>query len=583
MPDNTDNESRIAIRHSPLAIHHSPFAIRHLPFAIRHSPLLTRNSLLVLPLLFLIFFYFYPLGTIFYVSLRWDGGPAFDALLARLFGAATLRTLGFTAGQAVLSTLLTLLLGLPGAYIFARFDFPGKRLLNALTTVPFVLPTVVVATAFTALLGPRSPLNALLMNVLGLTRPPLDLRYTLGAILLAHIFYNYTLVLRGVGSFWANLDPHLEQAARTLGASPWRAFVTVTLPLLLPALGAAALLVFIFCFTSFGVILILGGPRFTTLEVVIYRQAIDMGNFPLAAGLSLLQILCTLILTVVYTRLQGRLAHPLDLRPRWITQRRPRTWGEITFVLLNIVGGGLLLGLPLLILVARSFSAGLRYYAALFENPRGSIFYVPPVAAVGNSVKFALGTMILALLLGMLAATALYRGKQGWLLDALFMLPLGTSAVTLGLGYLLAMARPPLALRGTPALIVFGHTLVALPFVVRNVMPALQSIRPSLREAAATLGAPPARVFVEVDLPIVWRALAVGSVFAFTVSMGEFGATSMIARPELPTIPIAIYRFLAQAGALNYGQALAMSTLLMAVCVAGFVAIESLRPPGSEW
>ena len=244
--------------------------------------------------------------------------------------------------------------------------------------------------------------------------------------------------------------------------------------------------------------------------------------------------------------------------------------------------GCALLGGPLITLVVRSFDGGLHYYTALFENPRRSIFYVSPIVAVGNSVKFALATMALALVLGLLASLALYRRKRGWLFDALFMLPLGTSAVTLGLGYLLAMGRPPLDLRDKPVLIVLGHTLVALPFVVRNVMPALQSIRPSLREAAATLGAPPRSVFVHVDLPIVWRALAVGAVFAFTVSMGEFGATSMIARPELPTIPIAIYRFLSQSGALNYGQALAMSTILMAVCVAGFIAIEGLRPPGSQ-
>lgn len=542
----------------------------------------TFYALLALPLLFLILFYFYPLGTILRESLTWDGGLALDVLLSRVFSASTLRVLGFTLGQALLSTVLTLLLGLPGAYLFARYDFPGKRLLNALTTVPFVLPTVVVATAFTAVLGPKSPLNALLMDELNLSRPPLDLRYTLGGILLAHVFYNYTLVLRMVGGFWANLDPRLPQAARTLGASPWRAFREVTLPLLLPALGAAAMLVFIFCFTSFGVVLILGGPRFVTLEVAIYRQAIDFGKFPVAAGLSLVQVAFTLVLTLTYTRLQSGLARPLDLRSREVTQRRPRSAREIAFVAANAGVALVLLAGPLLTLVVRSFDAGSRYYTALFENPRRSIFYVSPIVAVGNSVKFALATVVLALMLGLLASLALYRRKRGWLIDALFMLPLGTSAVTLGLGYLLAMGRPPLDLREEPALIVLGHTLVALPFVVRNVMPALQSIRPSLREAAATLGAPPRSVFVRVDLPIVWRALAVGAVFAFTVSMGEFGATSMIARPELPTIPIAIYRFLSQSGALNYGQALAMSTILMAVCVAGFVAIEGLRPPGSQ-
>jgi thiamine transport system permease protein len=152
----------------------------------------------------------------------------------------------------------------------------------------------------------------------------------------------------------------------------------------------------------------------------------------------------------------------------------------------------------------------------------------------------------------------------------------------MGLGFLVAMDRPPLNLRTSPLLLVMAHTLVALPFVVRNVLPALQSIKPSLRETAAALGASPWRVFVEVDVPIVWRALAVGAVFAFTISMGEFGATSMIARPELPTIPTAIYRFLSKPGALNYGQALAMSTLLMVVCVTGFVLIERLRLPGTQ-
>jgi len=527
-----------------------------------HTSRLTRYALLLFPLLFLALFYFYPLTAIFGASFA---GSAWADVTARLFSTTTLRVLGFTFGQATLSTALTLLLGLPGAYVFARYEFPGKALLQALATVPFVLPTVVVAAAFTALLGSYSPL-----------------RYTLGAILLAHVFYNMTLVLRMVGGFWANLDPRLEEAARTLGASPWRAFREVTLPLLAPALGAAALLVFVFCFTSFGVILILGGPRFATLEVEIYRQTIAFANLPLAAALGLVQLLITLALTLTYTRLQARLARPLELRPQWATQRRPHKPTEIALLLATVTLLGLLLAAPPLTLVARSFDGGLRYYAALFENPRRSIFYVPPIAAVWNSVRFALATMALALLLGLLTSLALYRQRQSWLLDALFMLPLGTSAVTLGLGYLLSMSRPPLALRGTPLLIICGHTLVALPFVVRSLLPALHSIRPTLREAAATLGAPPARVFVEVDLPIIQRALAVGGVFAFTVSMGEFGATSMIARPELPTLPLAIYRFLSLPGAVNYGQALAMSTILMAVCVVGFVAMEQLRPPGMQ-
>lgn len=548
----------------------------------------------ILPLAFLLLFYFYPLFSILTLSFAPEGHFSL-APLEKLFSTPYyVHVLWFTTWQATLSTLLTVGLALPGAYVFARYDFPGKSLVQALTTVPFVLPTIVVALAFTALLGPHGLINLALMGLLGLDRPPLNLQHTLAIILLAHIFYNYTLVLRIVGTYWANLDPRLEEAARMLGANRWRAFREVTLPLLTPAIGAAALLVFVFCFTSFGVILVLGGPRFATLEVEIYHQTIHYLNLPLAAALSVVQILFTFALMAAYTRLQARTTLPLELRPRQVTQRWPRYWREWLVVGANVGLMLVLLVTPLAALVERSLTlsttggVSLAFYRQLFYNPRGSAFYVPPVAAVRNSVGFALATMGLSVVLGLMAAAVLDsqnparspRGRGRWLrrlLDPIFMLPLGTSAVTLGLGFIVALDEPPLNLRTSPLLVVLAHTLVALPFVVRSVLPALRSIHPRLREAAALLGASPWRVWREVDLPIVARAVLVGAVFAFTISMGEFGATSLIARPERPTMPIAIYRFLGRPGTVNYGQALAMSTLLMLVCTLGFLAIERFR------
>ena len=550
----------------------------------------------LLPLTFLLLFYFYPLTSILTLSFAPDGHLDLAALEKLIQTPYYLRTLWFTLWQALVSTLLTVGLALPGAYVFARFEFPGKSLVQALTTIPFVLPTIVVAMAFSALLGPRGLFNTALMALLGLDRPPLNLQYTLTIILLAHVFYNYTLVLRIGSTYWANLNPRLAEAARMLGASRWRAFREVTLPLLIPAVGTAALLTFIFCFTSFGVILILGGPRFATLEVEIYRQTINYFNLPLAATLSVFQIIFTFALMAAYTRLQARTALPLELRSRRSTQRRPRNWRERLLVSANV---GLMLALlvtPLGALAARSLAAEsgltLDFYRSLFYNPRESAFYVPPGAAVLNSLGFALATMVLAVTLGLMAVSALTQrqetrllGKNGFLrrfaktrfLDPIFMLPLGTSAVTLGLGYIVALNKPPLDLRASPVLVVLAHTLVALPFVVRSVMPARQAISPHLREAAGLLGASPWRVWREIDLPIVARAVLVGAVFAFTISMGEFGATNMIARPERPTLPIAIYRYLGRPGAANYGQALAMATLLMAVCAVGFLVIEGFR------
>jgi thiamine transport system permease protein len=569
-----------------------------------YLPRLARLLVYAVLLSFLALFYFYPLTSILTLSFAPEGQFSLE-VLSRFFRTSRyLETLWFTIWQATLSTLLTVVLALPGSYVFARYDFPGKSLIQALTTVPFVLPTMVVSLAFTALLGPRGMLNLALMRLIGLDQPPLDLQHTLGIILLAHVFYNYTLVLRIVGTFWSNLSPQLEEAARMLGSSPWRAFVEVTLPLLGPSIAAAAVLVFIFDFTSFGVILVLGGARFATLEVAIYRQTVHYLNLPLAAVLSVIQILFTFGLMVAYTRLQASSTMPVELRSREVTQRRPQSWREIVFVWGNVLLMLLLLVTPLLALVERSLTLGgrvsLTFYRELFRNPRGSVFYVPPVAAVRNSVGFALATVALSVFLGLLAASVLSsrsaagteeatassttdHGLLAWLsraLDPILMLPLGTSAVTLGLGYIVALDEPPLNLRTSPLLVILAHTLVALPFVVRSVLPAIRSIQPQLREAAVIMGASPWQVWREVDLPIVARAVLVGAVFAFTVSMGEFGATSLIARPERPTMPVAIFRFLGRPGTVNYGQALAMSTLLMIVCTVGFVVIERFRVGG---
>jgi thiamine transport system permease protein len=541
-------------------------------------------------LAFLALFFFYPLFTILRLSLSAVGESQPLAL------SSILNPLGFTLWQASLSTLLTCAVGLPGSYLFARFEFPGKRLLRALTTLPFVLPTVVVAVAFNALLGPRGWLNLGLMALSGASVPPIQFINTLWAILAAHVFYNTAVVLRLVGNAWAHLDPRLVHAARVLGASPWRAWREVTLPLLRPSIVAALVLVFLFDFSSFGVVLMLGGPRFATLEVAIYTQALHLLNLPLAALLSLIQIACTLTLTTLYARLAPRVSSPSAPRAAVEASRRPVGPRQRLAAVLLV---GLLLVLlvaPLAALAARSIarlepirgqrtsvSAGLTlsYYRELFINRREALFYVPPIAAVRNSLGYAAATVVIALALGLPAASALARTSRfGRQVDALLMLPLGTSAVTLGLGFVVALDTPPLDLRASPLLVPLAHSLVALPFVVRTLQPALASIPERLRMAATTLGASPWRAWREVDLPIVARAVSVAAAFAFTISMGEFGATSLVARPEYPTVPIAIFRFLSQPGALNYGQALAMATLLMGLTLAGILVIERLRLPG---
>jgi thiamine transport system permease protein len=540
--------------------------------------------------LFLTVFFVLPLARILLYAL--DGRLLFQPETWERVG----RALGFTVYQAALSTLLTLVAGVPLAFLFARYRFPGKTIWRALLAIPFMLPTVVVAAGFNAFLGDRGWLNLTLMRWLDLGAPPIRFTGTLMAILAAHVFYNTILVVRLLAHALEHLDPHLEQAARVLGADSGKVLRHITLPLLRPSLLAATALVFLFDFTSFGVILLLGGPTFATLEVEIYVQGMHLLNLPLAALLSVVQLLCTAALSFLYSRLLPRITTPFSLRPVEATIRSPRRWGEKLFLAAMLV---LLIALFLIPMASVPFRSVARleaargersevrygltidYYRELFLNRRSSLFYVPPLAAARNSLLYALATVLLSMALGIPAAIALARrGRVVRALDALFMLPLGASAVTLGLGFLMVFRRAVTS----PWLVPLAHTLIALPLVIRTLQPALVSIPPRLREAARVLGASPWRAWWTVEWPILWRASLAAATFAFTVSLGEFGATLLLARPEYPTLPVAIYRFLSQPGGLNYGQAMAMTTILMAFTGGGVLLIERLRPPaGGEF
>jgi thiamine transport system permease protein len=537
------------------------------------------------PLLFLLGFYLLPLASIIRLTAGQAASGGIDAAAWMRIG----RALSFTTWQAALSTVLTLLVGLPAAWVFSHFRFSGKNILRALTTLPFILPTVVAAAGINALLGPRGWVNLGLMGLFNLAQPPLEVMNTLGAILLAHVFYNSSVIIRLVGAAWSQLDQRQEQAARVLGASPWQTFWKVTLPLLRPSLLAAVLLVFMFDFSSFGVVLLLGGPRFATLEVEIYIQALQMLNLPLAGLLSVIQLGCTLILMEIFLRLGKEVDVPLIPRLGEEGARKPRSlreWLAVGAVLAVLTG---LIVAPIGALGLRSFvrldadrgqrgafqnGFTLDYYREIFQNRQQSLFYVPPGQAAVNSLLYAAATVLIALPLGLLAVYALNRRTRAsrWL-DGLIMLPLGTSAVTLGLGFVVTFN----AFSDFPLLIPMAHSLVALPMVVRTLLPAVGSIPPSLRQAAAVLGANPLQVWAKVDLPILSRAVVVSAAFAFTVSLGEFGATTFLARPERPTLPVAIFRYLSQPGGLNYGQALAMATILMAICALSLFIIDKLQ------
>ena len=535
-----------------------------------------RAGLLAIPLAFLALFFVFPLVSILDRGLRPDGALDLGAI-GRVIGDPDLRGVAwFTLWQATVSTVLTLLVGLPAAFVLSRFAFRGRRVVRAMTLVPFVLPTVVVGTAFVGLLGPGSP-GATAAGWFGIDAGD-GLHRTIGALLAAHVFFNIAVVVRVVGSYWDQVDPEIEETAESLGAGRIETFRRVLLPIARPAIASAAALVFLFAFTSFGIVLLLGRPGGSTLEVEVYRHTSQLLDLSTAAVLALVQMVFVGALLLVETVLAARAGVPLSLvtsgAARPIRDRRER------LLVVSVVGATcLLLVTPVLALVWRAFGGGLgglslRAFTTLGDARRGSVLSVAPLSSIGHSLVTASAAAVFAVVIGVPAALAIARARRSSWLTVLVALPLGVSAVTVGFGYVVAFDDAPLDLRGSAWVVPLAQAVIALPFVVRIVTPVLVSIESGLTEAAADLGASPGRILTAVTLPIARPAIAAAGAFAFIVALGEFGAAAFLATPDRPTLPVAISRLLGQPGSASLSQAAAMSVILMVVTAVGALAID---------
>ena len=535
-----------------------------------------------IPLAFLAVFFLWPVLSLVVVGLGGGelvGSGQLGSPLEILQEPRTRRVIGQTLAQASAGTALSLVLGVPSAFVLYRLRFRGQQLLRGLSTLPFVLPTVVVGIGFTALLGPGGPLYWL-----GLDQSFL-------AIVLALAFFNVAVVARTVGGFWSSLDPRQEQAAQLLGASPARVFLTVTLPRLAPAIASAAALVFLFCATSFGVVLVLGGRTFSNVETEIYRLAVQFLDLRGAAVLSLVQFAIVAAVLLVSGMLRSRREQATAMRYEADRGTKP-TASHLVPVSVFAATTLLLHALPLATLVTRSLrdASGwtLANYQHLVDPPARSKMSGTVFDAIRVSLEFAAVATALSLLLGLLVALVASRRPRSRLLrrgialfDAAVMLPLGVSAVTLGFGLLLTMNRPlglGFDLRTSAALIPIAQALVALPLVVRSLLPSLRALDPKQREAAALLGAGPWRVLATIDLRVIMAPLGLGFGFAFATSLGEFGATSFLVRPGSQTLPVMVASLVSKQGAENYGMALAGAVVLGVITAAVMLAAEQLRP-----
>ncbi|GAB3033698.1 ABC transporter permease [Natronobiforma cellulositropha] len=562
--------------------------------------------------LILLVLFYYPVWTVFRESVVVDGtatlsvfldllrDPFYFGDLARvfagesplavgrefLFGERRLGIVGFTAYQAALSTLLSVALGLPAAYVLARYEFYGRRTLRSLTILPFVLPSIMVAVGFAATFGRTGTLNGAL-GVVGLG--PVDLMFTLEVVLLAHAFYNAPLVARVTVAAWESVDASAVETARSLGASPFRAFRDVIAPQLYPAVLMGAALTFIFTFGTFPIVLALGGFQLATVEVFVYQLVRDL-NYAEAAALAIVELVITLGVLYAYLRYEARHAvrssgaRPLPRKRLVPTTRSVRDLLPRAGIAGYAVIAVFVFVAPIVSMVYASVAGPngptLAHYEFLVERQAtGAAFQVQPWPAIRNSILFAVGALAISLPMGVaisVLTTRRYRGRK--LVDVVAMAPLAVSGIIVGIGLLrgpvfgFEIGSYRLAVGGALA-IVAAHAVSCYPFVVRTVAPGLERTDQSLLESARALGASRTRALLDVELPLIWPGVVAGAAFAFAISMGEFSSTIVLATgTDQYTMPIAIERFIGR----RLGPATAMGVVLLVVTSVSFVVIDRL-------
>jgi thiamine transport system permease protein len=492
-----------------------------------------------------------------------SGGGLTAAMARVLSSPSTLAALSFALRQAFASTLVAVLVGLPGAWLCARYDFPGRRLLKALSAVPFCIPPILVVLAFVVYYGRNGVMNQALMAAFHLGEPPLTFLYSFWGLVLVHGFYNFPIVLQGVGSAWEGIPSTREEAARTLGARPFRAFVSGSLPALAPSIVQASALVFLFCFFSFIVVLVFGPLGGTTLEVEIYRAARFKGDEALAASLAMVESAAALGVVFLFQLAERRKDAMAPRTGASLRRSRPRK-GSLAALLAYVLGLILFFAGPLVALAAQAFVVkrglggswrlGLDNFGHLLSSG-GAL-----LPSLMDSLGSALPAAILATLFGCLIALGLRERRGGRLVETLASFPLAVSGVVGALGWSLLVPH------GGRGLIVLALAAAALPFTLRSVAASLASLDRSPAQAARTLGASRLRTALEIELPSIAAAVLSSMAFAFSMTAGDANAPLLLGGGDFQPLPVLIYRLV---GAYRFPEASAAGLCLAGIT--GFV------------
>ena len=545
------------------------------------------TAISILPLLILILVFFLPLYQNLRMAFIEEGAFTIERVEECFQSAYNRQILLFTLKQAALSSLFSILFALPGAYLFSNYRFTLRKLILSISNLCFFLPSILVVLGFVIFYGNSGVLNTLLMKVMKTSEPPLKILYSFKAIILAHVFLNFPIALSLITDTWSHLSQNQENASLSMGASGLGTFIRVTLPRILPVILSAALLIFLFCFTSFSIILVLGGgPQFTTIEVEIYRLNNIVLDQEKAAASSVYSFTMNLICLTIYLLFSSLFKN--KEKNRISRLRRPTS--RLTYLAISLY---ILLMLifffsPLVSIVWRSFySTSQRYgtgyttraYRELF-GLESSIALTNTLDAIMNSIQIAILSACVSTIISLCLALWISKRRKGGIFELLSMLPMAISSVTLGLGYSILRANiSEDSILSGPVLVILAHTVIILPFCLRTLLPVLRSQNENKLNAAYTMGSGVMKASFDIEIPNIKSSIIRAFIFAFALSMGEVNATLTLARGKVSTLPLQIYRLI---NSYNYQSACAVGTILITITFIVFLLCEYLFREGER-
>jgi len=522
---------------------------------------------------YILFFFYYPLIMISKDAVYNDYGFTLEYISSIFYDASIVSSIVFSFWEALISVFLSLLIGIPVAYIITKYDFKGKNALVSIMMVPFILPGVVVAYAILTLYGVNGYFTQLMRNFFGFE---IILGQGLPGIFIAHVFYNAPLAALIISSLWKRIDPELEYAADVLGSGGIDKFFRLTLPLISPGILSASLIIFIFCFTSFEIILILGGAIYRTMEVEIYTLYLAFFDFHRAAALSLLQLFIISLVTFMYLRVLERVTEVRKIGrseimevKNFISSYKDLLNPKKILILLYLVFFSLFMILPIVIIFISSIIDPITKrispmgWITLFSWTYNTFLGAPPIIAPINTLMYSIIASALVFIISMISARFLYDKKHiSIIYGVLIFIPVATSRITLGLGMISTFGLSGILFIDPRPLIIIAHTIIAYPFATRTVLNGYSKIDPDLIDISDILGASKLIRFIKVELPLLKPSLATSLVLAFAISAGEFAATNLLYRSSYATLTVFLYLMIGARKFLAAGAAAALLSLI---------------------